>query len=111
MCGQAHRRAWVPSLPDCRSPHCLPAWLLTAADAAGALLGPLVVAMASAAASGRNDTHAGDPASIIAGGGHAVVGAFPAVEANALPAALAAQLYFAAAAGLFLCVLSACFGA
>ena len=84
----AHRRAWVPSLPDCRRPGSLPCWLLVAADTAGALAGTLL-ASTSVVALDVGLVEATDEAHIAA----------------------ASRVYIAAASGLVLCVASACFGA
>jgi len=46
LAANGHKRAWVPSLPDCRRAQCLPTWLLTTAELMGALAGPAVLAFA-----------------------------------------------------------------
>ena len=86
-----HCGAWLPSLLDCRSPRSLPNWLLSAADATGALLGPLL--FAAAASNGIASS-----VSIEAGAGF-------------LPA-LHPAFWFQAAAivGICLCLASTCFG-
>lgn len=46
LAANGHKRAWVPSLPDCRRAQCLPAWLLTTAELVGAAAGSAVLVFA-----------------------------------------------------------------
>jgi hypothetical protein len=82
-CCLIHKRAWIPSLPDCQSPKSLPTWLLHLADAIGAFFGPYLFVLLL-----------GD-----------------AVSAQNAAMGLGFILQAAAFGGVALCVASACFGA
>lgn len=83
-CSLIHKRAWIASLPDCRSPNCLPTWLLVIADGIGALLGPMMFMFLMTEQGG------GDGSTQLS---------------------LSFILQGAAFCGVFLCIASACFGA